>query len=183
MALKATIFKAIIQVADIDRGYYKEHTLTLARHPSETDARMMIRLLAFALHASDTLQFTRGLSTQDEPDLWQKSLTDDIDTWIDLGLPETKRLRKACGRARQVFLYCYGGHSVQLWWEQHQSTLCRHKNLSIIDLPKEATENLASFAQKHMRMEFTIQDDHILVSDGQNSAGIDLTFLQKAVRE
>lgn len=183
MALKATIFKAIIQVADIGRGYYQEHTLTVARHPSETDTRMMIRLLAFALHANDTLQFTRGLSTQDEPDLWQKSLTDDIDIWIDLGLPDTKRLRKACGRARQVFLYCYGGHTVQLWWEQNQSTLCRHKNLSIIDLPQDATVNLASLAKKHMRLEFTIQDDHIFVSDGKISVAIEPVFLQTATGE
>ena len=183
MALKATIFRAIIQVADIDRGYYREHTLTLARHPSETDERMMIRLLAFALHASDTLQFTKGLSTYDEPELWQKSFSDEIELWIDVGQPDEKRLRKACNRANEVFLYCYGERSVAPWWQQNEAKLRRFKNLSVIDLSAEATDQLANFAQKNMQLEFTIQDNHIFVSHGQNSVGLEVTFLQHPVKD
>ena len=113
MAIKATIFKTELQVSDMDRGYYRDHTLTLARHPSETDERMMVRLLAFALHADEALLFGRGLSTDDEPDLWQKDLTGAVELWIDVGLPTEKDIRKACGRARQVVVYCYGGRGVQ----------------------------------------------------------------------
>ena len=130
MALKATIFKATLSIADMDRHYYADHHLTLARHPSETDERMMIRLLAFALNASDRLEFTRGLSTDDEPELWQKSLSDEIELWIELGLPEESRLRKACNRAREVVLYTYGGRAVPLWWNKHQSKLARFDNLT-----------------------------------------------------
>ena len=104
MALKATIFKAELQIADMDRNYYHDHALTIARHPSETDERMMVRLLAYALHADETLSFGKGLSTDDEPDLWQKDLTGAIELWIDVGQPDEKRIRKACGRARQVFV-------------------------------------------------------------------------------
>ena len=105
MALSATIFKIDLNIADMDRNYYADHRLVIARHPSETDERMMVRVLAFACHASDSLQFTRGLSSdEDEPDIWDKDLTGNIETWIDVGQPDPKRVRKACGRARQVFI-------------------------------------------------------------------------------
>ena len=99
MALSATICKADLNIVDMDRHYYQQHSLTVAQHPSENDERLMIRLLAFALHADEFLSFTKGLSTDDEPDLWQKSLSGEIELWIELGLPSEKRLKKACGRA------------------------------------------------------------------------------------
>jgi uncharacterized protein YaeQ len=139
MALKATICKAELHIADMERGYYHDHTLTVARHPSETDERMMVRLLAFALHADETLAFGAGLSTDDEPDLWRKDLTGSIQTWIDVGLPDEKRIRKACGRADEVFVYAYGGHASQLWWQQAGDKLARSHKLTVIDLPQAGT--------------------------------------------
>ena len=126
MALKATIFKADLQIADMDRSYYADHSLTVARHPSETDERMMVRLLAFALHAGEALAFGKGLSTEDEPDLWLRDLTGVIDLWIDVGLPDEKRIRRACGRAEQVYVYSYGGHGADLWWKQTGADLERN---------------------------------------------------------
>ncbi|MCP3669955.1 MAG: YaeQ family protein, partial [Gammaproteobacteria bacterium] len=105
MALKATIFKTEIQVTDMDRNHYQNYAFTIARHPSETDERMLARLLAFSMHAEESLTFTKGLSTDDEPDLWQKSLSGEIELWIDLGQPDEKRIRRACGRARQVVVF------------------------------------------------------------------------------
>ena len=130
MATKATIFKADLQIVDMDRNYYQDHALTLARHPSETDERMMLRLLAFARHASDTLMFTRGLSSSDEPDLWQKDLTGTIEVWIGLCQPDEKRIRKACGRSQQVVIYCYSGNSASIWWEQNSSALAKIRTTS-----------------------------------------------------
>ena len=115
MAFKATIFKADLQIADMDRHYYHDHALTIAQHPSETDERMMMRLLAFALHAHEALAFGKGISVDDEPDVWQKDLTGAIDLWIDVGLPDEKRIRKACGRARHVFIYSYAQRSAHIW--------------------------------------------------------------------
>ena len=116
MALKSTIFKAALQVADMERGYYADHALTIARHPSETDERMMLRVLAFALHADrPTSSFGKGLSTDDEPDLWRRDLTGAIGLWIDVGQPDEKLVRRACGRARQVVVYAYG-RGADLWW-------------------------------------------------------------------
>lgn len=167
MALKATVFKATLNIADMDRHYYADHHLTLARHPSETDERMMIRLLAFALNASDHLEFTKGLSTDDEPELWQKTLSDEIELWIELGLPDESRLRKACNRARQVILYTYGGRAVPIWWDKIQGKLTRFDNLRVINLPQEATEALAQLAERNMNLQFTVQDGEVGVGNEQ----------------
>lgn len=167
MALKATIFKATLNIADMDRHYYADHHLTIARHPSENDERMMIRLLAFILNASDSLEFTKGISTDDEPDLWQKSLSDEIELWIELGLPDESRLRKACNRSDQVILYTYGGRAVPLWWEKHHGKLTRFNNLTIINLPPEATEPLAELAQRGMNLQCTIQDGTVNIGDNE----------------
>ena len=165
MALKATIFKADLKIADMDRRYYGDHTLTIARHPSETDERMMVRLLAFALHAHEAMSFGRGLSTDDEPDLWQKDLTGTIEIWVDVGLPDEKRIRRACGRARQVFVYSYGGRGAELWWDQVNAKLGQVRNLSVISLPAASTQALAKLALRSMQLQFTIQDGQIWISD------------------
>jgi uncharacterized protein YaeQ len=165
MALKATIFKADLRIADMDRRYYGDHTLTIARHPSETDERMMVRLLAFALHANEALSFGRGLSTDDEPDLWQKDLTGSIEIWIDVGLRDEKRIRRACGRARQVFVYSYGGRGAELWWDQVNAKLGQVENLSVISLPAASTQALAKLALRNMQLQFTIQEGQIWISD------------------
>ncbi len=173
MALKATIFKATLNIADMDRHYYADHHLTIARHPSENDERMMIRLLAFILNASESLEFTKGISTDDEPDLWQKSLSDEVELWIELGLPDESRLRKACNRADRVILYAYGGRAVPLWWEKHKGKLTRFNNLTIINLPPEATEPLAGLAERGMNLQCTIQDGTVNI--GNEEALVSLT--------
>ena len=133
MAPKATIYKAELQVSDMDRQYYATHALTLAQHPSETVERLLVRLLAFALHADERLEFGRGVSTDDEPDLWRKSLTGEIEQWIELGQPDEQHIRKACGRARQVVVISYSGRSSDVWWDKIAAGLARSKNLTVID--------------------------------------------------
>src|SRR5512147_2830342 len=125
MASNSTIYKAALQIADMDRQYYQDHALTVARHPSETDERVMMRLLAFALHAHDSLSFGRGVGTEDEPALWQKDLTGAIHLWLEVGQPDEKSLRQACGRAEQVVVYAYGARSADVWWEKNRPLLDR----------------------------------------------------------
>ncbi|MDC0661293.1 YaeQ family protein [Marinobacter sp. SS21] len=173
MALKATIYKAQLNIADMDRSHYADHHLTLALHPSETEERMMLRLIAFALHATDTLEFTKGISTDNEPDLWQKDLSDDIELWIDLGLPEESRIRKACNRARQVVLYTYGGRAVPLWWDKIHGKLTRFDNLSVVNFPQEACAGLAELAHRSMQLQITIQDGEVGISDGERHVQIE----------
>src|SRR5690606_34463643 len=127
MALNSTIYKLELQVSDMDRHYYASHNLTLAQHPSETPARLMVRLVAFALYAHERLEFGRGLSTDEDPDLWQRDYTGDIDLWIDLGQPDESRVRKACARARQVVVVNYSGNGAEIWWSKVGSALSRLK--------------------------------------------------------
>ncbi len=172
MALKSTIFKAELQITDIDRNHYQNHPLTLACHPSETERRMMIRLLVFALNANERLQFSKGLSTDDEPDLWQKSLSDEIELWIDLGQPDEKRIRKASGRADKVLIYTYNQRSAATWWEQVEDKLQRFDHLSVISLPEQGTEELTGLVQRNMQLNCTIQDGTVWFSDAQSTVEI-----------
>ena len=178
MAIKSTIFKAELQIADMDRNYYHDHALTIAQHPSETDERMMVRVLAFALHADEALSFGKGLSTDDEPDLWQKDLTGSIELWIDVGLPDEKLIRKACGRARQVVVYTYGGRGADIWWNQNGSKLERLNNLTVINLPETTSQALAKLVQRTMQLQCTIQDREIWIADNNDRIQVELATLK-----
>ncbi len=178
MALKSTIYRAELSVADVDRGHYADHALTLACHPSETEERMMVRLLAFALHADDALAFGRGLSSEDEPDLARRDPTGAIDLWIDVGLPDERELRKACARAREVQLYAYGGRTCALWWAKAGPALARLTPLAVHEVPQEASRALAELVRRTMRLQCTIQDGHVFVSDGERSIGVELRTLK-----
>src|ERR1035437_9883578 len=147
MALKSTIFKAELQVSDMDRNYYQNHLLTIARHPSETDERMMVRVLAFALYAHEAMIFGKGLSADDEPDIWQKDMTGAIERWIDVGLPDEKRIRKACGRAEQVVIVSYGGRAADLWWGPLSGALKRFDTLTVINLPPACSAALTGLVK------------------------------------
>jgi uncharacterized protein YaeQ len=177
MALKATIYKADLQIADMDRNYYQDHALTLARHPSETDERMMVRLLAFARHAHEALTFTKGLFDTDEPDLWQKDLTGAIELWIEVGQPDEKRILKACGRAEQVVVYSYSSTS-NIWWNQIRNKLERAKNLTVFNIPADTSQALAKLAQRTMQIQCTIQDGQIWLNAGEQTVQIDVETIR-----
>jgi len=172
MAIKPTIFKAELQITDMDRNYYHDHALTIARHPSENNERMMLRILAFALNAHERLSFTKGLSSEDEPDLWQKNFSNEIELWIDLGQPDEKRIRRACGRAREVIIYTYNRSGADAWWHKIQGKLQRFSNLSIINIDDATIATLAGFSQRTMQLQFTIADGTALLSNGEQSLEI-----------
>lgn len=178
MAVKATIFKAELQVSDMDRNYYQTHSLTLAQHPSETEERLMVRLLAFALNAGETLSFGKGISTEDEPDLWQKDLTGVIEQWIDVGQPDEQRIRKACGRAGQVRVYSFSGRGAAIWWEKNAASLERCRNLAVIDIAAATSQALAGLASRNMQLQCLIQDGQAQLMDQHNTVQIDLTVLK-----
>lgn len=177
MALKATIFKADLQIADMDRHYYHHHLLTIARHPSETDERMMVRLLAFVRHADAALSFGKGLSDAEEPDLWQKDLTGAIDFWIEVGQPDEKRILKACGRSAHVVVYSYGSNS-SIWWNQVGSRVERARNLTVVNLSPAVSLALAKLAQRNMQLQCTVQDGQIWVTGDAETVQVDLTMMK-----
>jgi uncharacterized protein YaeQ len=169
MAPKATVVKVELQVSDMDRHYYATHMLTLAQHPSETDERLMVRLLAFALFADERLEFGRGLSSEDEADLWRRDYTGDIEQWIDLGQPDESRIKKACGRAQQVVVVNYSGNGAGIWWDKVGASLSRIKNLTVIDIPAASVDALATLIQRGMRLNCLVQDGEVqLMSDTIN---------------
>jgi len=172
MALKSMIFKASMQVSDMDRNYYAEHALTIARHPSETDERMMVRLLAFALNAHEHLAFGKGLSDADEPDLLQKDLTGAIEHWIEVGLPDEKSMLRACGRAARVTVYAYGS-GVELWWKPLAQRLERAKNLKVWSIPPSASQGLGRLTARSMQLQCTIQEGQVWFSDARETVLIE----------
>ena len=181
MAIKATVFKATLQIADMDRHYYADHALTLARHPSETDERMMVRLLAFALYADDALVFGKGLSSDEEPDLWRKDLTGAIERWIEVGLPDERVIRKASGRAAQVVVISYG-RAAGIWWNENRDKLLRLNNLTVFNLAGETTQALAALANRTMQLQCTIQEGHIMITSDTGMIEIEPEILQGSFR-
>ena len=176
MALKSTIYKIDLNITDMDRQYFAQHNLTLAKHPSETDERVMVRLIGFALYASETLIFGKGLSDETEPDLWQKDLTGAIELWMVVGLPTEKNIRKACGRARKVIALLYGGRVANMWWEQNSKDLLKLNNLVVINLPE--TLSLANHAERNMSISCSIQDGQFLFSHDAGSIDLSLIYLK-----
>jgi uncharacterized protein YaeQ len=186
MALKSTVCKATVEIADMDRSLYATHALTLARHPSETDERMMVRLLAFALQvpADDhggALVFARGLSDADEPDLWQHSLDGRLRQWIEVGQPDERRLSRACGRADRVTLYVYS-QAALIWWAGVQNKVARLDNLAVWQLPAAQSQALAALAERSMQLQVTVQDGAVWVGNPSTSIEIHPAVLKAARR-
>ena len=159
MAAKATIIKANVNIANMDTHYYAEHSLTLAQHPSENDLRLMIRLLAFILNASEDLLFCKGIDQDNEPDLWKKSLGGDIELWIDLGQPDEKRIKKACGRSDKVIIYTYQEGMSTTWFSQNKKLLNRFSNLKIVYL--DIKGDITSLCKRSMTLQANINDGEL----------------------
>ena len=173
MAAKATVYKAELSVSDMDRHYYATHALTLAMHPSETEERLMVRLLAFALNAGEQLAFGRGISTtEEEPDLWARDYTGAIDLWIEVGQPDEQRLRKACGRSKEVRVYCYSGRSAAVWWQKSEADFARFSNLRVFDIPAETTSALGKLAARNMSLQCLVQDGHVQLICGDATVDV-----------
>lgn len=176
MALKSTIYKASLQIADMDSHYYADHQLNIACHPSETLQRMMIRILVFALNAHESLQFGKGISDTEEPDLWKKDLTGAIDQWIEVGQPDERRILKACGKASEVHVYLYA-ITGPIWWKQTQSKISRANNLKVFQIAPEVAKELEPLCQRTMQLQVTIQDEEIWVRDETRSVQVTLETL------
>lgn len=172
MAISSTINKVSLNISNMDSNYYANHELTVAQHPSENNLRFMVRLIAFIANANERLLFTKGLSTDDEPELWQKSLTDEIELWVDLGQPDEKRIRKACGRSKQVVIYTYHEGKASVWWQQKCEKLARFKNLKVVHI---AADGVDVMANRTMALQCSIQDGEMYLSDDELNQLVTLT--------
>jgi uncharacterized protein YaeQ len=172
MAQNASIYKVELSVSDMDRNYYETHKLTLAKHPSETVERLMVRIIAFALNAHERLEMTKGISTDGEPDIWQKSLSGELDVWVALGLPSEKLIRQSCSKAVKVIIYPYGGRIADLWWDKVKTSTRRFENLQVIGLCEQDTDTLTKLATRSMKLQVNIQDGDVMVSIGDSIVNI-----------
>ena len=168
MAQNATIYKVELSVSDMDRHYYETHKLTVAKHPSETDERLMVRIIAFALNAHENLEMTKGISTDNEPDIWQKSLSGELNVWVALGLPSEKVMRQSCSKTDKVIVYPYGGRTAEIWWERIKDSTNRFDNLHVFGLSEKDTCELAKLASRAMKLQVNIQEGDVMVSAGES---------------
>ncbi len=168
MALNSTVYKADLHISNMNTQYYQQHKLMLAKHPSETDERLMVRLLAFALYAHESLVFGKGVSEEQEPALWQKDMAGEIELWIEVGLPDERKIRKACGLAKQVVVILYGKRGAETWWPQNSAVLKKISNLTVIQLPTETTQALAEMAARNMQLNCILEGTQIsLISEAK----------------
>ncbi len=166
-ALKATIFKADISITDLDRNYFADHSLTIARHPSESDQRMMLRVLAFILNADEKLEFTKGLSEVEDPDIWLKDYSDQVLLWIELGTPSEQRVKKGCNQSRQMRVYAYADNAFEEYLKKEQGKLAMKNNIDFFSFPNEVAEQLANIVERNMQIQITIQDGVVWFNVGE----------------
>ena len=179
MALKATIFKVELSISNMDKNYYADHSLTIARHPSESDKRMLLRLAAFAFNAHEQLEFTKGLSDVDTPDLWQKSYSDEIELWIELGQPSEQRIKKGCNQSQQMIVYSYDNNAFDEWWKKEQNALNTRKNLTIATVSETTLEQLAELVTRQMHIQVTIQDGQAWFNLNDETQELSLTTIKE----
>jgi len=158
MAIKPTIFKAALSLADLDRHHYADYALTVARGVTESDERMMARIVAFALNADERLELSAEIADTDEPSLALKDYGGRCQLWIEVGLPDPKRLRKAASRADEVVLYLYHGRQARIWLDGNRAALEDIRKLRVMELDPLAVKELAALADRTMDLQCTVQD-------------------------
>lgn len=163
-------------MSDINRNYYDTLNLTLAQHPSETIERMMVRVLVFCINAQENLEFTKGLSAIEEPDIWVKTLDDQISLWIDVGEPAFDRVKKATRLAQAVKVYSFNSKS-DVWWDQGQAKL-KQLDVSITRFKWEEIQSLAALVARTMDISVTITGDSAYVATEQGESEVAWETLQ-----
>ena len=176
MALKATIYKANLSISNMDLNYYQDHTLILARHPSESQSRMMFRVLAFSFLAQEEPEFTKGLSSENEPELWCHNLSGEITHWIELGQPSEKRIRQGCSKADQVTIFTYQPYAGTEWFRSMENKIQRFKELQVVHFSILENQSLEDLVQRNMELSCTIQDNQIWLSSENHRVGIEYTI-------
>lgn len=178
MALGATVYKATLDISDLDRGYYATHVLTVARHPSETEERLMLRILAFSSLAGEHLEFGRGLSTEGEPALWEIDDTGTIERWVEVGCPDVRQVRRAAGRSNHVTILAYDEDRMGPWWQNVAGEFSKINKLSVLAVSDSEVAALTTLCSRNMRFAVTIQDGTVWVNGEQTNVQIDFRWLK-----
>lgn len=180
MALKSTIHKVRLTLSNLNIHHYQDYSLTIAKHPSETNERMMVRLLAFALSAHEEIQFTKGISDDSEPDLWKINYDGSIEHWIELGLPDERHIRQICSKAKRVTIYTYHGNQAVQWFESIKNSTQRFDHLTIIHFSVPGEVPLEILADKGMNLDISIQDNEMWIANESERICVELTPPEKS---
>jgi uncharacterized protein YaeQ len=179
MGTKSTIYKAELMITDMDRQYYETHSLVIAQHPSEPDRRLMARILVFAMFAEERLEFGRGISSEQEPELWRRDLTGVVEQWIEMGQPEESDIRKACGLSKEVIVVTYSGNSADVWWTKNAAALAKLKNLKVLNIDSASLDEATRLLDRRMNLTATIQDGEFQLSNGTDCCEV-RSFIRRA---
>jgi uncharacterized protein YaeQ len=176
MALKPTLYKIHLQLVDTDRDVYDNCKFTLTQHPSETVSRMMVRLMVFAINYHQDLQFTKGLSSQDEPDIWQISPTLEIQSWIEVGQASADRMRKGVSRSRKVLLYAYGTETA-VWWQKSAAAFKSLPHIQVFKFDHRQISPLADLVERKMQLTVSISAGELYINAGEKELSLSLERL------
>ncbi len=174
MAIGASIYKVNVSLSNLETHYYHDFDLTIAKHPSENESRMMYRLLAFLYSAHEDLEFTRGLSSTDEPELWQKDYSGEIIQWIELGLPESKRIKQACGKSQVVKIFTYHKNKSEEWVKKMKGDFQSHKKLPVYHLDVVENGPLEKLVEKSMKLSCIIEEQYMYIGNDQERIGVEI---------
>jgi len=175
MAIGATIFKANLNLSNLNSHHYADFNLTLAKHPSENETRLMCRLIAFLHAAHDDLELTKGISSVDEPDLWQRDLSGNILHWIELGMPDEKRIRQASGKAQQVSIYTYHDNKAEIWLDKNRASLTANKKVKVFHINVQNNADIENLLFKTMNLGCIIEEDQMHLSDENQHMSVQIT--------
>ncbi|WP_375748562.1 YaeQ family protein [Vibrio sp. HN007] len=176
MALKPTIYKFRISLSDMNREYYDSLSLTVAQHPSENTTRMMARVLAYCLNADPDLAFTKGLSTIEEPDIWQKTPDNQVSCWIEVGEPDSERVKKASRIADKVSIYSFNRKG-DIWWQQSKSKL-DFNNVSLFQFSPDAIQQLSTMVTRTSELSVMISGNSLFVSTSSGECEVEVVTLK-----
>ncbi|WP_305046849.1 YaeQ family protein [Geoalkalibacter sp.] len=179
MALPSTIHRAVVQLSDVDRGIYETLQVTLARHPSETAQRLVLRLLAYAVCHAPELSFTKGICAGDEPDLWIREPDGRVKLWIEVGTPEPQRLLKACRHAEQVVLLTAGPGRFR-WDAQYRELLTGLDNVRVLGVDYDFVSQVATGLERSITWELTISGGSLYLTSAKQTYETTLETLVSA---
>jgi uncharacterized protein YaeQ len=177
MAIKSSVYKLNLDISDCNKNYFNTHQLILSKHPSETEQRLMVRVLAFALNASESLSFSKGLCADDEPEIWDKNLSDEILNWISLGQVDIKLVKKSLGRSKEVVIFTYAGNKSKTWWQQNQTQLEKFNKLKVVNIKVDDVKAMEQLVSRNMDLQCTIQDELVYLSNAEHSLTIEPELL------
>lgn len=167
MALGATIYNFDVELSDTDRNVYETLALRVAQHPSESEEYLVARVLAYLLEFTEGIEFSRGISTPDEPAIAVRDLTGAIKTWIDVGTPDAGRLHKAAKLAARVAVYTHKDPT-QFLKQLAGKTIHNVDALELFAIDRDLVTALVARLERRVAFSLSVSDRELYLSIGDD---------------